>query len=70
MTERLETVLEKISTVPNPANCSLMQEFNQFMVDNRRSDSYEKNDLRLLYLLAMNLLLASLFTILERGGGC
>lgn len=37
MTDRLETVLEKISTVPNPVNSSLMQEFYQFMVYNRKS---------------------------------
>ena len=37
MTERLMTVLGKISTVPNPVNSSLMQEFYQFMVYNRKS---------------------------------
>ena len=37
MTERLMTVLDKISTVPNPVNSSLMQEFYQFMVYNRKS---------------------------------
>ena len=38
MTEKLETVLEKISTIPNPVNSSLIQEFYQFMTDNRKSD--------------------------------
>jgi hypothetical protein len=42
--ERL-SVLEKVSTVPNPINSSLIQEFYQFMVaDNRKSDSYKKNN--------------------------
>jgi hypothetical protein len=31
MTEKLETVLEKIPTIPNPINSSLMQEFYQFI---------------------------------------
>ena len=48
MTERLETVLEKISTVPNLIDSSVVQEFYQFMVDNRKSDSYKKNNLKAL----------------------
>lgn len=51
MTERLETVLEKISTVPNRMNSSLIQEFYQFMADNRKSDSYKKNNLKALLIL-------------------
>jgi hypothetical protein len=35
MTEKLETVLEKISTIPNHVNSSLIEEFYQFMTDNR-----------------------------------
>jgi hypothetical protein len=42
MTEKLETVLEKISTISNPVNSSLIQEFYQFMTDNRKSDSYKQ----------------------------
>jgi integrase/recombinase XerD len=52
MTEKLETVLEKISTVPNAVNSSLIQEFYQFMIDNRKSDSYEKNNLKALILFS------------------
>ena len=37
MTDRLETVLEKISTIPNSTNSSLIQEFHQFTIDNRKS---------------------------------
>ena len=37
MTDRLETVLEKVSTVPNPVNSSLMQDFYQVMVYTRKS---------------------------------
>ena len=37
MTDGLESVREKISTVPNPVNSSLMQQFYQFMVYNRKS---------------------------------
>ena len=48
MTERLDTVLEKISTVPNLIDSSVVQEFYQFMVDNRKSDSYKKNNLKAL----------------------
>jgi hypothetical protein len=36
MTEKLETVLDKISIIPNPVNSSLTWEFYQFMVDNRK----------------------------------
>jgi murein L,D-transpeptidase YcbB/YkuD len=40
------SVLEKVSTVPNPIiNSSLIQEFYQFMMaDNRESDSYKKKN--------------------------
>ncbi len=55
MTERLETVLEKISTVPNPTNSSLIEEFYQFMVDSRKSDSYKKNNLKALILFSHEL---------------
>jgi hypothetical protein len=48
MTERVETVLEKISTVPNLIDSSVVQEFYQFMVDNRKSDSYKKNKFKAL----------------------
>jgi hypothetical protein len=37
MTEKLETVLEKVSNIPNPVNSSLIQELYQYMVDNRKS---------------------------------
>jgi hypothetical protein len=38
MTEKLGTVLDKVSTLPNPVNSSLIQEFYQFMTDNCKSD--------------------------------
>jgi hypothetical protein len=67
MTEKLETVLEKVSTISNPINSSLIQEFYQFMVDNRNSDSYKKNNLKTLMLFSiMNLLLMSPFTIFRK----
>lgn len=46
MTERLETVLDKVSTISNPINSSLIQEFYQFMADNRKSDSHKKNNIK------------------------
>jgi hypothetical protein len=52
MTEKLKTVLEKILTIPNAVNSSLIQEFYQFMIDNRKSDSYEKNNLKALILFS------------------
>jgi hypothetical protein len=52
MTEKLETVLGKVSTVPNPANSSLIQEFYQFMIDNRKSDRYKNNNLKALILFS------------------
>jgi integrase/recombinase XerD len=55
MTERLDTVLEKISTIPNPVNSSLIQEFYQFKTDNRKSDSYKKNNLKALVLFSHEL---------------
>jgi hypothetical protein len=53
MTEKLEIVLNKISTISNPVNSSLTQEFYQFMVDNRKSDSYEKNNLKALIMFSL-----------------
>jgi hypothetical protein len=55
MTEKLETVLGKVSTVPNPANSSLIQEFYQFMIDNRKSDRYKNNNLKALVLFSQEL---------------
>lgn len=55
MTEKLETVLERISAIPNPVNSSLIQEFYQFMADNRKSDSYKKNNLKTLTLFSHEL---------------
>jgi hypothetical protein len=55
MTEKLDTVLEKISTIPDPANSSLIREFYQFMTDNRKLDSYKKNNLKALVLFSLEL---------------
>jgi hypothetical protein len=67
MTEKIETVLDKVSAIPNPANPSLIQEFYQFMVDRRKSDSYKKNNLKALILFsARNLPEISPFTIFRR----
>ncbi len=55
MTEKLETVLGKVSTIPNPVNCSLIQEFYQFMIDNRKSDSYKKKNLKAMVLFSHEL---------------
>ncbi|MDQ3969363.1 MAG: hypothetical protein M3275_13330 [Thermoproteota archaeon] len=48
MTEKLETVLDKASSIANPVNSSSIQEFYQYMVDNRKPDSYKKNNLKTL----------------------
>ncbi len=66
MTEKLDAVLEKISTIADPANSSLIREFYQFMTDNRKSDSYKKTILRRSCFSVMNLLLMSSFTIFKR----
>jgi hypothetical protein len=63
MTERLETVLEKFSTVPNLIDSSVVQEFYQFMVDNRKSDSYKKNNLKALMQFSHELAPNVTFTI-------
>jgi len=55
MTERLETVLDKVSAIPDPVNSSLIQEFYQFITDNRKSDSYRKNNLKALVLFSQEL---------------
>src|SRR5215211_6807544 len=55
MTEKLETVLDKVSLIANPVNSSLIQEFYQYMVDNRKSDSYKKNNLKALVLFSQEL---------------
>ena len=48
-------MLDKISTISNTINSSLIQEFYQFMVDNRNSDSYKKNNLKVLILFGNEL---------------
>jgi hypothetical protein len=55
MTEKLETVLEKISSISNPVNSSLVQEFDRFMVDNSNSNRYKKNNLKALILFSHEL---------------
>jgi hypothetical protein len=55
MTKKLETVLEKISTISNTINSSLIQEFYQFMTYNRKSDIYKKNNLKVLILFSHEL---------------
>ena len=55
MTEKLETVLDKVSSIANPVNSLLIQEFYQYMVDNRKSDSYKKNNLKALVLFSQEL---------------
>jgi hypothetical protein len=52
MTEKLETVLDKVFAIPNPINSSLIKESHQFMADNRKSDSYKKNNLKALMLFS------------------
>jgi integrase/recombinase XerD len=55
MTEKLETVLDKVFSIPNSVNSSLIKEFHQFMTDNRKSDSYKKNNLKTLVLFSHGL---------------
>jgi hypothetical protein len=55
MTERLEIMLDKVSAVPSPINSSFIEEFYQFMVDDRKSDSYKKNNLKALILFSHEL---------------
>jgi hypothetical protein len=50
MTEKLETVLDKASSIANPVNSLLLQEFYQYMMDNRKSDSYKKNLISIFFL--------------------
>ncbi len=55
MTERLEIMLEKVSAVPSPINEELIEEFYQFMVANRKSGGYKKNNLKALMLFSHEL---------------
>jgi hypothetical protein len=55
MTEKLETVLDKVSAIRNPVNSLLIQEFYQYIVGNRKSDSYKKNNLKALVLFSQEL---------------
>lgn len=55
MTEKLETIIGKVFAIPNAANSSLIQEFYQFIVDNHKSDSYKKNNLKALLLFSQEL---------------
>jgi hypothetical protein len=66
MTEKLKTVLEKISTITNRTNSSLIQEFYQYMVDNHKSDSYKKNNLNALVLFSQEVVGDVTFYIFRR----
>ncbi len=66
MTEKLQTVLEKVSAIPNPVDPSLIQEFHQYIVDNRKSDSYRKNNLKALILFTYELALNITFYDIEK----
>jgi serine acetyltransferase len=55
MTEKLETVLDKVSAIRNPVNSLLIQEFYQYIVGNRKSDRYKKNNLKALVLFSQEL---------------
>lgn len=55
MTEKLETVLDKVTSMANPVNSSLIQEFYQYISDNRKSDSYKKKNLKALILFSHEL---------------
>jgi hypothetical protein len=55
MIEKLETILDKVSSIPNLVNSSLIQEFYQYMVDNRKSDRYKKKYLKALVLFSQEL---------------
>jgi hypothetical protein len=52
MTEELETVLDKVSHIPNTVNSSLIQEFYLFRADNRELDRYKNNNLKALILFS------------------
>ncbi len=66
MTEKLETVLDKISTVSNLINSLLIPEFYHFMVVVAILIGIKRIIFRLSYCSAMNLLLTSLFTIFRK----
>jgi hypothetical protein len=55
MTEKLETVLDKVSSIANPVNNSWIQEFYQYMMSDHKSDSYKKNNLKALVLFNQEL---------------
>jgi serine acetyltransferase len=55
MTEKLEAVLDKVSAIRSPVNSLLIQEFYQYMVGNRKSDSYKKNNLKAIALFSQEL---------------
>jgi hypothetical protein len=55
MTQKLETVLDKDFSIPNLVNSSWIQEFYLLMVDNRKSDSYKKKNLKALVLFSQEL---------------
>jgi hypothetical protein len=51
MTEKLETVLDKVSSIANPVNSSWIQEFYQYIEDNLKSDRYRKNKSQMLNMI-------------------
>jgi EAL domain-containing protein (putative c-di-GMP-specific phosphodiesterase class I) len=43
MPAKLTTTINKISSVPNPTNCTIIQEFSEYMKENGSSEHHQNN---------------------------
>jgi len=46
MPEKLTTTINKISSVPNPTNSTIIQEFSIYMKENGSSEHHQNNNLK------------------------
>src|ERR1700704_423771 len=52
MPAKLSTTINKISSVPNPTNCTILQEFSEYMKENGSSEHHQNNNLKALIAFA------------------
>jgi integrase/recombinase XerD len=52
MPVRLTTTIANISSIPNPTNRTLLNEFNQYMKSIGTSDSYQNGNLKIMIYFA------------------
>ncbi|HZD83828.1 MAG TPA: hypothetical protein VE076_13215 [Nitrososphaeraceae archaeon] len=66
MPQKLTTTVNKISTVPHPANVSIIQEFYQYMRSTGASEHHQNNNLKVVIAFAKSPMKAVSHKIITR----